>query len=122
MVATAYSETIIDDPHPKTIGLAALKIWAPKYFIGDAQIVWWPLGGGTHQIRCSTIYLLQGVFHDVRSIDPAAPLSTLPASPLSAPLAARIVALVVSAFYRARIEAAARLEAAYQWRPCPPPH
>ena len=28
-----------------------------------------------------------------------------------------IVALVLHAFYRARIEAAARLEAAYQWRP-----
>lgn len=100
---------VIPDPYPETIGASALTIWVPENFRGDVEVVWWYLGKTTDEdqqrMTCSASWLLQGVFHDVRGTRPADKF------------AARVVALVVHAFYRLRIEAAARPEAAYQWRP-----
>ena len=100
---------IIPDPYPETIDVTALSIWMPDDFRGDVEIRWWYPGKGgdehTQKLTCSAAWLLQGVFHDVRG-------SARP----SAAFDARIVALVIHDFYRLRIEAAARLEAAYQWK------
>jgi hypothetical protein len=106
---------VIPDPYPETIGLAAMTIFVPEDFRGDVKIVWWLIGKDRDEdkqrITCSASALLQGVFRDVRG-----------GAHSSEIMRTRVVALVVHAFYRARIEAAARLEAAYQWRPYPPPH
>lgn len=99
----------IPDPYPETIGASSLTIWAPEDFRGDLEVIWWCLGKTAdkdqQRLRCSASWLLQGIFHDVRGSRPSEKFD------------ARVVALVVHAFYRLRIEAAARLEAAYQWRP-----
>ena len=98
----------IPDPFPETIGVTALTIWVPEDFRGDAEVIWWYSGKSSDEdkqrITCSASALLQGVFRDVRGVRPADLFD------------ARVVALVVHTFYRLRIEAAARLEAAYQWR------
>mgnify|MGYP003579503704 CR=1 FL=1 len=104
---------IIPDPYPKTIGVPAMTIFVPEDFRGDAKIVWWH-SNRSHEsdkqwITCDANSLLQGLFRDVCG-------GTRPGALFDA----RVVALVVHAFYRARIEAAARLEAAYEWRPYPP--
>jgi hypothetical protein len=105
---------ILPDPYPATLGLAALTIFVPRDFRGDAEIVWHLPGKlrdeDRQRITCSSSALLQGVFRDVRGSRPGALFD------------ARVVALVLHAFYRARIEAAGRLEAAYQWQAYPPPH
>ena len=102
---------IIPDPFPETIGVTALTIWVPEDFRGDAEIIWWYPGKNSDEdkqrITCSTSWLLQGIFRDVRGARPADDFD------------ARVVALVLHAFYRLRIEAAARLEAAYQWQSYP---
>lgn len=104
----------IPDPYPETIGLVAMTIFVPEDFRGDAKVVWWLPGRGPDENKmrlwCNANYLLQGVFRDVRGARPGELFD------------ARVVALVVHAFYRARIERAGRLEAAYAWGPCPPPH
>jgi hypothetical protein len=109
---TDYSRRhILPDPYPETIGLVAMTIFVPEDFRGDVEIVWWlPDNVGKQRITCSATALLQGVFRDVRGVRPGELFD------------ARVVALVVHAFYRARIEAAARLETAYQWQAYPPPH
>ena len=113
---------VIADPYPETIGLSAMTIFVPEDFCGDAEVIWWYSGKSRDEdkqrITCSLSALLQGVFRDVRGARPT------PDEHLSAldQLCARAVALVVHAFYRARIEAAARLEAAYQWQSYPLPH
>lgn len=113
-MSNSLQQHIIPDPYPETIGLAAMTIFVPEDFRGDTRVVWWLPGSSRDEdkqrITCSTTALLQGVLRDVRG--------TLP----GALFAARVVALVVHAFYRARIEAAGRLEAAYQWRAYLPPH
>ena len=100
---------IIPDPYPENVGATALSIWVPDDFRGDAEITWWYPDKGsdedTQRLTCSAAWLLQGIFHDVRG-----------AARPSGAFDARIVALVVHDFYRLRIEAAARLEAAYQWQ------
>jgi hypothetical protein len=98
---------VIADPYPETIGVSSLTIWVPEDFRGDAEIVWLYLSKNEQRITCSASALLQGVFRDVRGVRPGEQYD------------ARIVALVIHAFYRARIEAAARLEAAYEWRAYP---
>jgi len=108
---------VIPDPYPETIGASALTIFAPEDFRGDAEIAWWYPGKNAdadkQRMTCSCAWLLQGVFHDVRG---SRPREDLLGSRAAAAFEARIVALVLHAFYRARIEAAAHLEAAYQWR------
>lgn len=108
----------IPDPYPETIGVSSLTIWVPEDFRGDAEIVWWYPGKSADSDRqrmtCSCGWLLQGVYHDVQG---SRPRGDLLASSAAASFDARIVALVLHAFYRVRIEAAARLEAAYEWRP-----
>ena len=110
---------VIADPFPETIGVTALTIWVPEDFRGDAEIIWWYPGMSRDEdkqrITCSASWLLQGLFRDVRGARPTADehLATLDHLP------ARVVSLVVHAFYRLRIEAAARLEAAYQWQSYP---
>jgi hypothetical protein len=107
----------IADPYPETIGVLALTIFVQKDFRGEAEILWWYPGKMTdteqQRMTCSAAWLLQGVFRDVRG-------SQLREDRLAAKRAAlfdaRIVALVVHAFYRARIEAAANLEVPYQWQ------
>jgi hypothetical protein len=105
---------ILPDPYPETLGLAALTIFVPRDFRGDAEIVWHLPGKlldeDRQRVTCNSTALLQGVFRDVRGSRPGALFD------------ARVVALVLHAFYRARIEAAGRLEAAYQWQAYPPPH
>ena len=107
----------IPEPYPETIGVSSLTIWVPEDFRGDAEIVWWYPGktadSDTQRMTCSTAWLLQGIFHDVRGARPL--LDRLDKA--SASFEVRVVALVLHTFYRVRIEAAARLEAAYQWRP-----
>jgi hypothetical protein len=101
----------LSDPYPETLGLAALTILVPEDFRGDAEIVWkLPKSHDEPRITCNSNMLLQGVFCDVRGPRPGALFG------------ARVVALVIHAFYRERIEAVCRLEAAYQWRSYPPPH
>ena len=99
---------IIPDPYPETIGVTALTIWVPEDFRGDAEIIWWYPGKSgdedKQRITCSASALLQGLFRDVRGTRPADRFD------------ARIVALVVHAFYKQRILRAAQLEAAYQWQ------
>jgi len=111
----------IADPYPETIGVSALTIFVPSDFRGDAEIVWWypRMSGDAHKQRmtCSANWLLQGVFRDVRGSRPLGDRFGVDAVAL---FDARIVALVIHAFYRHRIEAACQLEAAYQWRSCPP--
>lgn len=101
----------IPDPYPETIGVTSLTIWVPEDFCGDAEVIWWWPGTSADEdkqrLTCSATALLQGVFRDLRGSHP---------DELFYP---RIVALVLHVFYRARIEAAARLEAAYEWRPYP---
>jgi hypothetical protein len=105
---------IIADPYPESISVTALTIWVPEDFRGDAEIVWWYPGKSadedTQRVLCNTSALLQGMFRDVRGPRPGGDFD------------ARVVALVVHTFYRLRIEAAARLEAAYQWREYLPPN
>ncbi len=107
-------QLIIPDPYPETIGFVAMTIFVSADFRGDARVVWWLPGKNREEdkqwITCSVTSLLQGVFRDVRGTRPGALFD------------ARVVALVVHAFYRARIEAAARLEAAYEWHAYSPPH
>ena len=102
---------VIPDPYPDTIGVTSLTIWVPEDFRGDAEIIWWCPGKtrdeDKQRITCSTSALLQGVFRDVRGGRPGDKFD------------ARVVALVLHTFYRVRIEAAARLEAAYEWRSYP---
>lgn len=99
---------VVADPYPETIGVSALTIFVPEDFRGDAEITWWYPGKSRDEdrqrITCSASALLQGVFRDVRGARPGEKFD------------ARVVALVLHAFYRARIERAARLEAAYEWR------
>ena len=96
---------ILRDQFPATIGLTALTIFVPDDFRGDAEIVWQLPGDDDRpRILCNSNALLQGVFRDVRGTRPGALFD------------ARVVALVIHAFYRARLEAALHLEAAYQWR------
>jgi hypothetical protein len=98
----------IADPYPESIGVSSLTIFAPEDFRGDLEILWWYPGKiadeDKQRITCSCAWLLQGVFHNVSGPRPGNFFD------------ARVVALVLHAFYRARIEAAARLEAAYQWQ------
>ncbi len=108
---------VIAEPYPETIGVSSMTIWVPEDFRGDAEIVWWYPGKtddtDKQRMTCSTAWLLQGIFHDVRG-------SCLYLDRLNkgaASFEVRVVALVLHTFYRVRIEAAARLEAAYQWRP-----
>jgi hypothetical protein len=105
---------IIPDPCLETIGLGALTIFVPADFRGDAEIVWWRPGErrdeDRQRVACNSTALLQGVFRDVHGGRPGALFD------------ARVVALVVHAFYRARIEAAGRLEVAYEWWSYLPPH
>lgn len=101
---------VLPDPYPETLGLAALTIVVPEDFRGDAEIVWQLPGKDKQRITVNSTALLQGVFRGARGSRPGAPFD------------ARVVALVVHAFYRARIKAAGRLEAAYQWQAYPPPH
>lgn len=107
---------VIPEPFPETIGVSSLTIWVPEDFRGDAEIVWWYQGrtadSDKQRMTCSTAWLLQGIFHDVRGSRPL--LDRLDKA--AASFEVRIVALVLHMFYRVRIEAAARLEAAYQWR------
>jgi hypothetical protein len=102
---------VIADPYPETIGVSSLTISLPDDFRGDAEIVWWYPGQSAdeekQQITCNAVWLLQGVFRDVHGTRPGERFD------------ARVVALVLHAFYRARIEATVKLEAAYQWRSCP---
>jgi len=97
---------IIPDPYPETLGVSSLTIWVPADFRGDAEIVWWWPGkqadADKQRITCSAAFLLQGVFRDVRGTRPADHFDS------------RVVALVLHAFYRARIERAAQLEHAYE--------
>lgn len=113
---TSPKRHVIADPFPESIGVSALTIFAPEDFRGDAEVIWWYPGMSRdvdkQQITCSASALLQGVFHDVRGARPTAD-EHLPALNQ---LTARVVALVVHAFYKQRIERAARLEAAYQWQ------
>ena len=113
---TSLKRHVIADPYPESIGVSALTIFAPEDFRGDAEIIWWYPGMSRdvdkQRITCSASALLQGVFHDVRGARPTAD-EHLPALNQ---LTARVVALVVHAFYKQRIESAARLEAAYQWQ------
>ena len=99
---------IIPDPFPETIGVTALTIWVPEDFRGDAEIIFWYPGKSgdedTQRVLCNANALLQGIFRDVRGTRPGDLFD------------ARVVALVIHTFYRLRIEAAARLEAAYQWQ------
>lgn len=110
---------VIADPFPETIGVTALTIWVPEDFRGDAEVIWWYPGKSAdtdkQRIACRATALLQGLFYDVRGARPTADedLSALDQ------LKARVVALVVHAFYKHRIEQAARLEAAYQWQSYP---
>ena len=101
----------IPDPYPESIGVSTLTIWVPTDFRGDTEVVWWHPGKladeDKQRMTCSAAWLLQGIFHDVRGTRPGNLFD------------ARVVALVLHAFYRARIEAAARLEAAYQWQSYP---
>jgi hypothetical protein len=100
---------VIADPYAESIGFSSLTIWVPEDFRGDAEIVWWYPGKTADEdkqrITCNTVWLLQGIFHDVHGARPGDKFD------------ARVVALVLHAFYRARIEAAAKLEAAYEMRP-----
>lgn len=101
---------ILYDPYPETLGLASLSIYVSEDFRGDTEIIWMlPDDRDSQRITCSSTGLLQGLFRDVHGTRPGALFD------------ARVVALVVHAFYRARIEAAGRLEAAYQWQSYPPP-
>lgn len=108
---------VIPDPFPETLGVSALTIFAPEDFRGDVEIWWWYPGksddADRQRMTCSCAWLLQGVFHDVRG---SRPREDLIGSQAVASFEARIVALVLHAFYRTRIEAAAKLEAAYQWQ------
>jgi hypothetical protein len=105
---------ILPDPYPETLGLAALTIFVPEDFRGNTEIIWWLPDKNPDEdrqrITCNSTALLQGVFRDVRGSRPGALFD------------ARVVALVVHAFYQARIKTAGRLEAAYQWQAYPPPH
>ena len=109
---------VIAEPYPETLGVSSLTIWVPEDFRGDAEIIWWYPGRTAdtdkQRMTCSASWLLQGIFHDVRGSRPI--LDRFAKDP-PASFEGRIVALVLHAFYRLRIEAAARLEAAYQWRP-----
>lgn len=109
---------VIPEPFPETIGVSSMTIWVPEDFRGDAEIIWWYPGRtddtDKQRMTCSTSWLLQGIFHDARGSRLL--LDRLNSKDASATFEARVVALVVHTFYRVRIEAAARLEAAYQWR------
>ena len=98
---------VIPDPYPETIGVSALTIWVPEDFRGDAEIIWWHPGktadADKQRITCSANALLQGVFRDVRGPRPGELFD------------ARVVALVIHAFYKQRILRAVQLEATYQW-------
>lgn len=98
---SATPRHILPDPYPETLGLDALTIFVPRDFQGDAEIVWHlpgkPRDEDRQRITCNSTALLQGVFRDVRGSRPGALFD------------ARVVALVIHAFYRARIENAARL-------------
>jgi len=102
---------VIPDPYPETVGASTLTVFMPADFRGDAEIVWWYAGKSLDEdkqrITCNASRLLEGIFHDVRGTRPGGMFD------------ARVVALIVHAFYRARIEAAARLEEAYKWQPYP---
>jgi hypothetical protein len=108
---------VIPEPYPETIGVSSMTIWVPEDFRGDAEIIWWYPGKARDEdkqrMTCSCAWLLQGVFHDVRG---SRPREDLLGSRAAASFDARLVALVVHTFYRLRIEAASRLEAAYQFR------
>jgi hypothetical protein len=100
----------IADPYAETIGLSSLTIKIPEDFRGDVEICWWIHGKTSDEdkqiLTCSATALLQGLFRHIRG-----------ASRPNVLFDARVVALVLHAFYRARIEAAAQLEAAYTWQP-----
>lgn len=102
---------VIADPYPENIGVSALTIYAPEDFRGDVEILWWYDGHDRDEDRrrmtCSAVWLLQGVVHDARGHT---------AIHQRDQFFARVIALVLHAFYRHRIESAAKLEAAYQWR------
>ena len=106
---------VIADPYPETIGVTALTIFAPEDFRGDAEINWWYPGKSAdvdrQRMTCNCVWLLQGVFHDVRGSRPLEDLLGI----RRALFDTRIVALVVHEFYRQRIARAANLEAAYEW-------
>ena len=108
---------VIPEPFPETMGVASLTIWVPEDFRGDAEILWWYPGRiedtDKQRMTCSTAWLLQGIFHEVRG---AQPLLDRLNKDAAARFEARVVALVLHTFFRVRIEAAARLEAAYEWR------
>jgi hypothetical protein len=91
---------VLADPYPDTIGLGSLTIYVPLDFRSDAEIVWC-LPNKTHdedrqRITCSCTALLQGVFRDVQG-----PWGKQDARP-GALFDARVVALVIHAFYQAR--------------------
>lgn len=122
----ARKRHVLADPYPDTIGLGFLTIYVPLAFRGDAEIIW-GLPGKTRdedrqRITCSCSALLQGVFRDVRVPSGQHDRPGKQDERPGAMFDARVVALVIHAFYRARIEAAAHLEAAYQWQSYPPPH
>jgi hypothetical protein len=106
---TMKHRTVVD-PYSETIGLSSLIIKVPEDFRGDAEIRWWAIGKTADEdvqiFTCSATALLQGLFRHMRG-----------ASRPNVLFDARVVALVLHAFYRARIEAAAQLEAAYTWQP-----
>jgi hypothetical protein len=109
---------VIAEPFPETIGVASLTISVPEDFRGDAEIVWYyPNSDARQRVTCSANWLLQGIFRDVRG---SRPLGDRLGGTGVTLFDARVVALVIHAFYRHRIESAAKLEAAYQWRSCPP--
>ena len=116
------SRHVIPDPYPETIGVSALTISAPEDFRGTAEIRWWYPGKSAdafmQRMTCSCVWLLQGVFRDMRGPRPGERFD-VPVPAPEGPFAARVVALVLHAFYRTRIEAAAKLEASYEWRSYP---
>jgi hypothetical protein len=112
---------VIAEPYPETIGVSSMIIWVPEDFRGDAEIIWWYPGKTAdtdkQRMTCSTSWLLQGIFHDVRGSRLLLDRLTNSRVAVPASFEVRVVALVLHTFYRVRIEAAARLEAAYQWQP-----
>ena len=106
----------VADPYPETIGVTSLTIFVPEDFRGDAEVMWWWPGQQRDEdkqaLTCKTTALLQGLMLDVRSVNVTRPSGIAEIDKL----APRIVALVLSEFYRQRIARAAKLEAAYEWQ------
>jgi hypothetical protein len=119
-MANPVSRHIVADPYPEVLGFVVMTIFIPADFRGDTEIVWWLPGkkadGDKQRITCNTVALLQGLFRDVRGPRPGELFDGRVVDRPGELFDARVVALVVHAFYRTRIEAAARLETAYEWQ------